>query len=103
MGVTREASGREIALLDDDLIAPLDQCRLSTGLARTFGNPSRRALAPALMRGVLERYELRRMNGEHVGPPLKAVRAYDMTWTLDPDASNVDRPDEKRLLAEVER
>jgi hypothetical protein len=56
-----------------------------------------------MMRGVLERYELRRMNGEHGGPPLKAVRAYAMTWTLDPDARNADRPDEKRLLAEVER
>lgn len=103
MGVTREAPAREIALLDDDLIAPLDQCRLSTGLARTFGNPSRRTLAPSMMRSVLERYELRRINGEHGGPPLKAVRAYDMTWTVDPDARNVDRPDEKRLLAEVER
>jgi hypothetical protein len=30
MGVTREAPVREIALLDDALIAPLDQCRLST-------------------------------------------------------------------------
>jgi glycosyltransferase involved in cell wall biosynthesis len=103
MGVTREAPVREIALLDGDLIAPLDQCRLSTGLARTFGNRSRRALAPAMMHGVLERYELRRMNGEHGGPPLKDVRAYAMTWTLDPDARNADRPDEKRLLAEVER
>jgi GT2 family glycosyltransferase len=103
MGVTREAPIRELALLDDDLIGPLDQCRLSTGLARTFGNPSRRSLAPAMMRDVLERYELRRINGEHDGPALKAVRAYDMTWMLDPDARNVDRPDEKRLLAEVER
>jgi glycosyltransferase involved in cell wall biosynthesis len=103
MGVTREAPPREIALLDDDFIAPLDQCRLSTGLARTFGNPSRRGLGPAMMRGVLERYELRRINGAHSGPPLSAVRAYDMTWMLEPDAGNVDRPDEKRLLAEVGR
>jgi hypothetical protein len=102
MGVTNEAAPREIALLDNRLIGPLDQCRLSTALARTFGNASRVALGPAMLRGVLERYEARRIRGEHDGPPLQAVRAYDMTWRLDPQANNVDRPDEQRLLAEAQ-
>jgi glucosyl-dolichyl phosphate glucuronosyltransferase len=101
MGVTAESSPREIALLDNRMIGPLDQCRLSTALARTFGNASRRGLAPSMLHGVFELYEGRRIAGEHDGPPLQAVRAYDMTWTLDPQGRNVDHPDEQRLLAEV--
>jgi glycosyltransferase involved in cell wall biosynthesis len=101
VGVTRETVPREIPLLDDRSIGPLDQCRLSTALARVFNNPSRRSLGPAMLRGVLDLYEARRAGGENEGPPLDAVRAYDMTWRLDADARNVDRPEVRRLLAEV--
>jgi hypothetical protein len=54
-----------------------------------------------MLRGVLDLYEARRASGENEGPPLDAVRAYDMTWTLAPDARNVNRPDVRRLIAEV--
>jgi hypothetical protein len=101
VGVTREAVPREILLLDDRSIGPLDQCRLSTALARTFNNPSRRPLGPAMLRGVFNLYEARRASGENDGPPLEAVRAYDMTWTLGADGRNVDHPDVRRLIAEV--
>ena len=101
VGVTRETAPREIPLMDDRSIGPLDQCRLSTALARTFNNPSRRPLGPAMLRGVLDLYEARRASGENEGPPLEAVRAYDMTWSLEPDARNVDRPDVRHLIAEV--
>jgi hypothetical protein len=101
VGVTRGTVPREIPLMDDRSIGPLDQCRLSTALARTFNNPSRRPLGPAMLRGVLDLYEARRASGENEGPPLDAVRAYDMTWTLGADAGNVDRPDVRRLIAEV--
>jgi hypothetical protein len=56
-----------------------------------------------LLRDVLVRYESRRVNGEHDGPPLQAVRAYHLTWALDPQARNVDTPDVKHMLAEVRR
>jgi hypothetical protein len=54
-----------------------------------------------MLRGVLDLYEARRASGENEGPPLEAVRAYDMTWTLDADSRNVERPDVRRLIAEV--
>jgi glycosyltransferase involved in cell wall biosynthesis len=101
VGVTRETVPREIPLMDDRAIGPFDQCRLSTALARTFNNPSRQPIGPAMLRGVLDLYEARRASGENEGPPLEAVRAYDMTWTLEADARNVDRPDVRRLIAEV--
>ena len=101
VGVTRETAPREIPLMDDRAIGPFDQCRLSTALARTFNNPSRQPLGPAMLRGVLDLYEARRESGENEGPPLDAVRAYDMTWTLGADVRNVDRPEVRRLIAEV--
>jgi len=100
-GVTQENVPREILLLDDDLIKPFDQRRLTTALEGTYNNPARRPLTETLLRDVLLRYEARRVNREHSGPPLQAVRAYQLTWALDSQARNVDSPDMKRLLAEV--
>jgi hypothetical protein len=55
------------------------------------------------LRDCLTRYESRRVAGEHHGPLLRAVRLYEMQWTLVDDASNVDRPSSRRLVAEVDR
>ena len=100
-GVTQEQVPREIPLLDNELIKPFDQRRLSSALESTYNNPARRPLTELLLRDVLLRYERRRVNGEHRGPPLQAVRAYQMTWALDSQARNLDSPVVKRLLAEV--
>jgi hypothetical protein len=102
-GVTQGPSRQEIALLDASEIYPFDQCRLSTALAATRNNQARRYLMDALLRDVLARYQARRIAGEHHGPALDAVRAYEVTWTLDPDAANIDAPDQKLLVAEVSR
>ena len=90
MGVPARRGNGEIALLDSDLIAPFDQCRLSTALARTYNNPARRALTNLMLADVLRRYENARRAGKHDGPPLAAVRLYRMQWHLDPGARNVD-------------
>jgi glycosyltransferase involved in cell wall biosynthesis len=99
-GVTR-GDGREIPLLEEELIHPFDQCRLSTALARTYNNLSRRSLTRSLLQDVLERYEARRITGAHDGPALAAVRAYFMRWQLDPEARNVQTPQIRNLLEEV--
>jgi len=83
------------------LIEPFDQCRLATALARTYNNPSRRALTDAMLSDVLTRYEQRREAGEHDGPRIIAVRLYRMRWRLDPEARNVDTPDERQPLRAV--
>jgi hypothetical protein len=100
-GVTQENVPREILLLDEELIKPFEQRRLTTALERTYNNPERRPLTETLLRDVLLRYEARRVNREHSGPALQAVRAYQVTWALDPQARNVDSPGVKRLVAEV--
>ena len=37
------------------------------------------------------------------GPPLAALRLYELEWTIDADAANVDRPDRRRFIAQVSR
>jgi glucosyl-dolichyl phosphate glucuronosyltransferase len=101
LGVTAEASPREVPLLDSRVLEPFDQCRLSTALARVYSDPVRRASLPALLRDILIRYERRRIDGEHDGPRLQAIRAYFMHWEITADAANRDVPTTRRLLAEV--
>ncbi len=49
----------------------------------------------------LARYDALRDDRQHDGPPLVAMRLYELDWTIDPAAANVDAPDHRRLIAEV--
>jgi GT2 family glycosyltransferase len=102
-GVTNEVAPREIPLLDSDMIAPFDQARLSAALRLTYNDPSRRPLVADMLSDCLFRYERRRVSGQHDGPALSAVRLYALHWTLDPHAANVNAPDSRRLLVQVDR
>jgi GT2 family glycosyltransferase len=95
--------GREVALLDSNLIAPFDQCRLTSALSRTYTDASRRGEIHEQLRDCFDRYEERRRAGLHDGEPLAGVRLYEMRWTLRPDASNVDTPDSRRFIDAVYR
>jgi hypothetical protein len=100
-GVSDEPSPREIPLLDQDAIAPFDQARLATALARTVSDPIRRPLITDMLRNCLARYERLRTTGRQNGPPLRAVRLYALHWTLDSGAANAALPDRRELIAQV--
>jgi glycosyltransferase involved in cell wall biosynthesis len=100
-GVVADGSAREIPLLDGAVIAPFDQTRLTTALARVAASKDLPRL-DAMLRDCLERYERLRSEGAHSGPPLRGVRLYEVHWTLQPDAANVDRPDSRSLVAAVD-
>jgi len=102
VGVTGDATPRELLLIENALIHPFDRCRLTSAFSRARSDPQRRSAIREQLRDCLERYEARRRAGEHHGPPLRAVRLYDMQWTLAPDAANVDTPDTRRMVEEVE-
>lgn len=101
-GVTDEISPREIPLRDEALIRPFDQCRISTAFSGAYDDPDRRPLLPELLKDSLSRYEARRVAALHHGPPLRAIRLYRMEWSLDSDARNIDAPDRRQLLEQVE-
>jgi hypothetical protein len=96
-GVVQRSPLVEIQLDNNAYLQPFDNSRLTDALEH-----ARRE--NRLEEGVtdcLTRYEVLRRTGRHDGPPLVAIRLYRVTWSFDPSASNVDRPDRKDLLAEV--
>ena len=95
------AGGREVTLLDSNLIAPFDQCRLTSALSRTYTDATRRDQVHEQLRDCLDRYEERRRAGLHDGEPLAGVRLYEMQWTLQPDAANAETPDSRRFIDAV--
>jgi glycosyltransferase involved in cell wall biosynthesis len=101
VGVTSGAGGQEVTLLDSSLIAPFDQCRLTSALSRTYSDPARRSRIHEQLRDCLDRYEERRRAGLHDGAPLDGVRLYEMRWALQSDASNVETPDARELIDTV--
>ena len=104
MGVTAEPTPREIPLLDAGLIQPFDQCRLTTAFSRIYSSVDARPRLREMLRDSLNRYAAMKKAGTPGdAPPLRAIRLYEMKWTLEPDARNVDRPDDRRLVAEVAR
>jgi hypothetical protein len=100
-GVMDEPDAREMPLRDLPYIQPFDQCRLITAFQRVKNRDDDGASLRAMLRDSLVRYEQQREAGAHDGPRLRAVRIYSAHWTLDPQARNVDTPDERRLLGEV--
>jgi hypothetical protein len=100
-GVT--ASGHEFPLEANRYILPFDQSRLHKALRQIVGHPDRGARLGEALSGMLSRYDELAAEGTHDGPPLAALRLYELEWTIHPEAANVDRPDRRRLIAEVAR
>lgn len=100
-GVTE--GGQESALIRYSDVFPFDQSRLSKALGSIAARPDAGAQLQAALANCLERHERQRRVGLHLGPPLTGLRLYEVRWTLDPHGANVDRPDSRRLLAEVAR
>jgi hypothetical protein len=97
-GVTRD--GREVPIVSYRELWPLDQSRLPIGLRAIYSAEGASVRLHAALEDVLRRYEARRAGG-HGGPPLTALRLYLVSWPVEPFARNLDRPAERRLLADV--
>jgi hypothetical protein len=105
-GVTQEQPHNEIPLLASDYIQPFDQSPLGTALKKMKSNHNPESSQKLLNRALLdclERYEKLRLAGRHDGPPLQGVRLYKVRWHLDAWAENVDRPDRRKLIAQVDQ
>jgi hypothetical protein len=98
-GVT--ADGREFPLDRNGFIAPFDQSRLPKALKRILDGRDGDIRVRTALADCLARYEELRREKRHDGPPLAALRLYELEWTIDPEAANVDRPDHRAFIAEV--
>jgi hypothetical protein len=99
VGVTED--GREFPLASNRYIAPFDQSRLPKALRRIEERPDGPAGLRVAVSECLARYDALRVEGRHDGPPLAAMRLYELQWTIDPNALNIDSPDHRRLITEV--
>jgi hypothetical protein len=99
IGVTADDPPRLLPLLDYAMIAPFDQCRLSTAFARVYHDPLRRTQLAPMLADILERYEERRHAGRHDGPKLRAVRLYEVTWPIEIGHAR-ETPQLARVVAE---
>lgn len=97
-GVT--ADGSEFPLDRNQYVSPFDQSRLPKALKQIV-DAHGAAGARAALSDCLARYEALRRDRRHDGPPLAALRLYELEWTIDPDGANVDRPDRRSFIAEV--
>jgi hypothetical protein len=98
-GVT--AAGHEFPLDANKYVLPFDQSRLPKALGRIVASPERAPKLSEALAGILARYHELAREGRHDGPPLAVLRLYELEWTIDPQAANLERPDRRRLIAEV--
>ena len=98
-GVTPD--GREFALDENRFIAPFDQSRLPKALKRILERGDGDSQVHTALSDCLARYEELRRQRRHEGPQLAALRLYELEWTIEPDAANLDRPDRQTFIAEV--
>jgi hypothetical protein len=95
------ADGREFPLDANRFIAPFDQSRLPKALKRILDGRNGGMRVRTALADCLARYEDLRRQKQHDGPQLAALRLYELEWTIDPEAANVDRPDRRTFIAEV--
>jgi hypothetical protein len=101
VGVTQD--GGELPLASNDYLRPFDLSRLPKALRQMLQEPDGRARVAVAVQDCLRRYEELRANHGHDGPQLAAMRLYEVEWRIEPDGSNVERPDRRTLLTEVKR
>ena len=54
----------------------------------------------AAIRSLAYYYDARRWQNRHHGPPIRGLRLYECSWTLQPWARNRETPENKRLVGE---
>ncbi len=102
-GVPIGQADNEIPLRAVSYIVPFDKTRLNSALRKLQRQSPEDHLLRVAVSDMLERYEVLRESGRHDGPPLQAIRLYELHWSLDPWARNVNQPDDRKLLLEVKR
>ena len=98
-GVVSE-TGREMPLVEKQYIFPFDHSRFWFSLDRLDKSPDRQRRLTIALRDCLQRYEARRREGLHDGPPLSSLRLYRLRWNAAP--AGQDRIVERELLWEVD-
>ena len=95
MGVSADDPSEEVALTDPAYFAPMPVYYQRLNFRSAARKPGVR---DRMLREYLDRYERRRSDRLHSGPPLKGIRLYELYWMMDRGASNAAAPERKTLL-----
>ncbi len=109
-GVSQEEPHQEIAMTNNSYFNPVSSSKLKKALSKANKKRNlkkRERELNGVVSDSLERYEAGRQAGRHNGPPIQALRLYEMKWNIDDQAfeargEDVDEPDQQELLIEVE-
>jgi hypothetical protein len=96
-GVPQQQPLSEFPLDENKYLEPYDNSRLQNALDHAI---SQKQLTAALQ-DCLRRYDTLRALGIHQGPALQSLRLYRVTWTPNPQVTNLNAPDSMELLGEV--
>jgi hypothetical protein len=92
--------GNEVPLTRYRYWVPLWSTRMAKALKAFDGMREDPTRSARVLEGLAHRYEERRTRGLHDGPPISALRAYELTWTIRSGAVNRSEPDSRRLIGE---
>ncbi|HEX2675281.1 MAG TPA: hypothetical protein VHM19_01545 [Polyangiales bacterium] len=98
VGVTMD--GKEIPFDIRHHLSPFDITRLYSALSAVKRARGDAAYQHAL-HALLVRYQWLEAHDQHAGPPLRALRAYQSRWKIEPYAANRDHPSSRKRLFEV--
>ena len=107
-GVTQGEPHDEILISMDrkPYIKPFQGSVFMTALKRMESEHNPKKSSRLLNEGLLDtlkRYEKHRLAGDHDGPPLQGLRLYRVKGYPEAGSGNVNRPDDRKLIAEAEQ
>jgi hypothetical protein len=93
--------GSDFPFLDNKYMTPLDPSLLAGTVQNTLGSANGQSKLNAMVADIYSRYERRRQQQRHDGPPLVRLRLVREVYAyVDPQASNFGHPDQKQVLSE---
>jgi hypothetical protein len=97
VGVLADNPSEEVPLNDPAYFAPMPVYYQRLNFRSAARKPG---LRDRMLGDYLNRYERRRQSDEHDGPPLRAIRLYELYWTMDRGATNAATPERRTLIYE---
>jgi hypothetical protein len=97
VGVAADDPAIEVPLTDPAYFAPMPVYYQRLDFRSVANKAAKR---DKFLRDYLDRYERRRAAHLHGGPALGGIRLYELHWTMDRGATNVETPDRRTLLYE---
>ncbi len=95
------ARAGEFPLTPERQLRPFDSVRVNYSLGQLLTRADHDASTRRALLNLHELYERGRRAGEHIGPPLQALRLYRVSWRIEPGLTNRSAPEERELLYEL--